>query len=186
MATQTSNKWWSFSHLSQLDIMINYPQLIKKKKKQHPTSIYGPGRLQLIPKLYCSLYLSSITAGLQKCKSVPACQARRNEKEQNVLLSLQKGGLNWEYWQCQASLLASTETRRKCRAWRHIGQTHPLIHILKSACVLTATIKPVLSTRALALWLCCWRCEQWCRLLQAIKQGGGNYRVKVAYKTLAY
>lgn len=46
---------------------------------------------------------------------------------------------------------------RKRRACRYRGQTHPYIHILKSALMLTTTIKSVLSLQALALWPCCWK-----------------------------
>lgn len=66
---------------------------------------------------------------------------------------------------------------RKCWACRYIGQTHPYIHILKSGLMSTATIKSVLSEKALALWPICWRSESNdAVLLRAIKQGGGNCR----------
>lgn len=68
---------------------------------------------------------------------------------------------------------------RKCWACRYRGQTHPYIHILKGALMLTATIKSVIYTGLGPLAMLLEECEQWCRLLQAIKQGGGNCRVKV-------
>lgn len=72
---------------------------------------------------------------------------------------------------------------RKCWACKYIGQAHPYIHILKSGLMLTATIKWVLSMQALALWPICWWSESNdAVLLWAIKQGGGNCRVKVTPK----
>lgn len=66
---------------------------------------------------------------------------------------------------------------RKCRACRYIGQPHPNIHILKRALMLTATIKSVLSAQAVALWPGrLEEREEWWRLLEAIKLGGGNCR----------
>lgn len=61
----------------------------------------------------------------------------------------------------EANVLVITRTNvresRKCEACRYTGQTHPCIHILKSALMLTAAIKSVLSAQALALWPCCWK-----------------------------
>lgn len=55
---------------------------------------------------------------------------------------------------------------------------HTLIFLLQSGLMLTAAIKRVLSPhrpwpfgQAVGVW------EQWCRLLRAIKQGGGNCRI---------
>lgn len=54
---------------------------------------------------------------------------------------------------------SSSNYEDKCQSKQemHTGQTHPYIHILDGALMLTATIKPVLSVQALALWPCCWR-----------------------------
>lgn len=93
--------------------------------------------------------------------------ANRPEKEKKRPIELQSCGNDED--KCQQS--------RKCWVCRYIGQTHPYIHILKTGLMSTATIKSVLSEKALALWPICWRSESNdAVLLWAIKQGGGNCR----------
>lgn len=104
-----------------------------------------------------------------------ACWVRQDEKGQIVQTGLRKKR-PIEFQSC-GNDEDKCQPSRKCWACRYIGQTHPYIHILKSGLMSTATIKSVLSEKALALWPSCWRSESNdAVLLRAIKQGGGNCR----------
>lgn len=110
----------------------------------------------LIALLFCfSLQFYCESKSTEIITSRPRTSQDEPETEKKPLRS-DKTLTNYE-----ADLLVIMRTNvsvsRKCRACGYIGQTHPDIHILKSALMLTATIKSVLSAQALALWPCCWK-----------------------------